>query len=56
MNSDVPTMESTTLQTADMMGEYRGTSKGCQGDQDNSLLRRYKQGEHPQMATPPAYV
>jgi len=28
-NSDVPTMKSTTLQTADTMGEYRSSSKGC---------------------------
>ena len=31
-NSDVPTMKSTTLPMADMMGEYRSSSKGCQGD------------------------
>ena len=29
-NSDVPTMKSTTLPMADMMGEYRSSSKVCQ--------------------------
>ena len=29
MASDVPTMKSTTLPMADMMDEYRNTSKGC---------------------------
>ena len=31
-NSDVPTMKSTTLQTADTMGEYRSSSKGYRDD------------------------
>jgi hypothetical protein len=56
MNSDVPTMKSTTLPMADTMDEYRRSGKGFRGKEDNSLLRRYKQGEHPQMTTPPAYV
>ena len=56
MNSDVPTMKSTTLPMADTMDEYRRSGKGFRGEEDNSLLRRYKQGEHPQMTTPPAYV
>ena len=34
-NSDVPTMKSTTLPMADMMGEFRSSSKGCQ---DRPLL------------------
>jgi hypothetical protein len=55
-NSDVLTMKSTTLPMADTMGEYRRSGKGFRGEEDNSLLRRYKQGEHPQMTTPPAYV
>jgi len=55
-NSDVPTMKSTTLPMADTMDEYRRSGKGFRGEEDNSLLRRYKQGEHPQMTTPPAYV
>ena len=35
MASDVPTMKSTTLPMADMMGEFRSSSKGCQ---DRPLL------------------